>query len=191
MRRKEVVNNKKLSRESNKGKQEGFTLIELLLVVALLAVSIGVTNDILISLIRSNNKTQVMNEIEQQSNFVSLKIEKELRNARATNTPVAGSSGTILNFSTRSGDIIEYEVLSGVIYRKLNSGLAIAVTSNASPGGVLVSCSGSTDGCFSTFGVNPQIVNINIDFTQAQPGLSRSYTGKVGIKSTIVIRNTY
>ncbi|NMB91602.1 prepilin-type N-terminal cleavage/methylation domain-containing protein [candidate division WWE3 bacterium] len=180
-----------MTKKSGYESQKGFTLIELLLVIALLAISIGVTNDILISLIRSNNKTQVMNEIEQQSNFVSLKVEKELRNARAINNPVSGSSGTILSFSTRNGDTIEYEVLSGVIYRKLNSGNAIAVTSSASPGGVIVSCSNGVDSCFSTFGVNPQIVSINMDFTQAQPSAGRSYTGKVGIKSTIVVRNTY
>jgi len=41
----------------------------------------GLTSDMLISLLRSNTKTQVINEIEQQANFVSLKIEKELRDS--------------------------------------------------------------------------------------------------------------
>jgi len=183
------------SKNHHKHNQQGFTLIELLIVVALLAISVGVTNDILISLIRSNNKTQVMNEIEQQSNFISLKIEKELRNARMVNVPSAGSSGTVLNFSTRGGDIIEYEVgtSSGVITRKLNSEASVNVTSNNAPGGVLATCSGPSGAsdCFSVSGVNPQIININVDFNQAQPGFGRSYSGKVGIKSTIVIRNTY
>lgn len=181
-------------KEQNKYKnsQKGFTLIELLIVVALLAISVGVTNDILISLIRSNNKTQVMNEIEQQSNFASLKIEKELRNARMVNVPAAGSNGTVLEFSTRDGNTIIYEVNTlGVITRKFNTEAAINVTSNDAPGGVLASCSGGADNCFSVSGVNPQIVNINIDFTQAQPGFGSSYSGKIGIKSTIVIRNTY
>lgn len=171
-----------------KKNQKGFTLIELLLVVSLLAISVGVTNDILISLIRTNNKTQVMNEIEQQSNFLSLKMEKELRNSRAVNIPEADGSGgnTILNFTTRDGDIIEYKLVDGVIKRN-----EIDVTSNASPGGVYAECSGDLGNCFSVSGPSPQVVNISIDFRQAQPGVGNSFTGKVGIKSTIVIRNTY
>lgn len=177
-----------MRRHKYKNNQKGFTLIELLLVVSLLAISVGVTNDILISLIRTNNKTQVMNEIEQQSNFLSLKVEKELRNSRTVNLPEAGvsSGNTILNFTTRDGTIIEYKVIDGVIKRN-----EIDVTSSASPGGVYAECSGSNGNCFSVSGPSPQVVNINIDFRQAQPGAGNSFTGKVGIKSTIVIRNTY
>jgi prepilin-type N-terminal cleavage/methylation domain-containing protein len=172
-----------------KNKKNGFTLIELLLVIALLAISVGVTNDILISLIRANNKTQVMNEIEQQSNFLSLKIEKELRNASSVDIPDSvDESSTILQFNTKDDETITYDVTSGVVYRN-----GVPITSNISPGGIIASCSGEggTNDCFSLSGVDPQVVNINIDFTQAQSGPSNSYTGKVGIKSTIVLRNTY
>jgi prepilin-type N-terminal cleavage/methylation domain-containing protein len=183
---KRKLNKKNLNKDFNK--QKGFTLIELLLVVALLAISVGVTNDILISLIRTNNKTQVMNEIEQQSNFLSLKMEKELRNARTVTTPSEDGSGDTLLFTTRDGNTIQYELISGIIYRTFNSGGAVAATSNASPGGVVAEC---PEGCFTTNGSNPQVVNININFSQAQQGVGNSYTGKIGIKSTIVIRNTY
>lgn len=177
--------------------QKGFTLIELMLVVVLLGVSIGVTNDILMSLVRSNNKSQVMNEIEQQSNFVSLKIERELRNARSITTPIASGSGTLLKFETKSGLIIEYDVYVindsslGLIRRRVGgSGAWTNVTSNNNPGGVLAACiSGSS--CFSVSGFNPQIVNINIKFSQAQATANSSYTGKTSIQSTVVVRNTY
>ena len=66
---------------NKKNNQKGFTLIEMLLVVLLLALTVGLTIDMLLSLIRSNTKTQVINEIEQQANFVTLKLEKELRDA--------------------------------------------------------------------------------------------------------------
>lgn len=173
-----------------KENQKAFTLIELILIVALMAVSIGVTNDILLSLIRSNNKTQVINEIEQQSNFVSLKIEKELRNARSVSIPAPGSSGKILNFLTRSGHTIQYEVDdNGVMWRSVDGGGKLGLTSNNAPGGVLVTC--GTGGCFSVSGFNPQITNFSVSFSQAQPGTGGSYSGSVGINSTIGIRNTY
>jgi prepilin-type N-terminal cleavage/methylation domain-containing protein len=171
--------------------QKGFTLVELVLAIALLAVSVGVTNDILMSLVKSNNKTQVMNEIEQQSNFVSLKMEKELRNARDVTTPASGSSGTSLIFETKSGSIIEYDVdiNSGKVKRKIDAGAPTDITSNNNPGGVVATC--GAPNCFFVSGFNPQVVSINIIFSQAQSGVNSSYTGHTQIQSTIVVRNTY
>ena len=173
--------------------QGGFTLIELVLVIGLLAISVGVTNDILISLIRSNNKTQVITEIEQQSNFVSLKIEKELRNARAVSIPLNGESGTTLTFETRDGVQIEYSVDTdtGVINRTEGlAGSALELTNDASPGGVKVTCEGGS-GCFSVSGINPQIVSIKMIFSQSQSTPIAAFAGDVDIDSTVVIRNTY
>lgn len=177
--------------EQIENNQKGFTLIELMLVVVLLAVSVGVTNDILMSLVRSNNKTQVMNEIEQQSNFVSLKMERELRNASVVNIPLAGGSGSSLNFKTKDGTTIQYDVntTSGLVQRTVNAGTPLNITSNNNPGGVVVVC--GVPSCFSVSGFNPQIVNVSIRFSQAQPGASSSYTGQTSIQSTVVVRNTY
>ena len=166
--------------------QKGFTLIEMLVVVALLAITVGVTSDILISLVRTNTKTQVLNEIEQQANFVSLKIEKELRDARLVTAPVEGTPGNTLTFQTKDGVDVTY-TLDGNSIRRTIGGVTNILTSNSSPGGVSVNCSG---GCFSVDG-SPQVVKIDMTFNQAQDEAGVSYSGSAKIQSSIVIRSTY
>jgi len=102
----------------------GFTLIELLLVISLLALSVGVTSDILVSLVRTNAKTTVLNDIEQTANFISTKLEKELRNAEQITAPVVGSPGNVLTFVTRNGDRVVYSVDENTNYnitRQINT----------------------------------------------------------------------
>ena len=94
---------------------KGFTLIELLLVVGLLALTVGITSDILLSIVRTYNKTQVTNEIEQQANFVSLKLEKEIRNAQ-TVTLEGGGVG--------DGDAVAKGLTFGVAGLVLSGGAA-------------------------------------------------------------------
>jgi prepilin-type N-terminal cleavage/methylation domain-containing protein len=185
--------NTKSPRHTLSANQKGFTLVELMLVIALLGISVGVTNDILMSLVRSNNKTQVMNEIEQQSNFVSSKIERELRDARIITSPSAASSSNSLIFETKDGDTVEYNLDStaGILSRRVNTGSLVPITSNNNPGGVLVVGSPVSSTPFSVSGYNPQIVNINLMFSQAQAVASSSYKGHTTIQDTIVVRNTY
>lgn len=168
--------------------QKGFTLIEIILVVSLLAVTVGLTSDILLSLVRSNTKTQVINEIEQQSNFISLKLEKELRDARNVTLPEENSTGNTLTFIRKDGTEISYTLNSNnVITRNIGTETPQILTSNSNPGGVSVTC---PSGCFNISGPNPQIVNISMEFKQAQ-GVVVSYSGAVKINSSVVIRNTY
>jgi prepilin-type N-terminal cleavage/methylation domain-containing protein len=176
--------------------QQGFTLIEMIIVVVLLAITVGMTSDILMSLVRSNTKTQVLNEIEQQANFVSLKLEKELRDAIDADVT---EGGTKLEFTRRDGESVTYHFQDpagdiGIVERvvgDLNPPINpyIPITSSDSPGGVDVSC--LTDGCFVLEGTNPKIVKINLQFSQAQTGAGATYSGSAKIESSIIIRSTY
>lgn len=173
---------------------DGFTLIELLLVVALLAISVGVTGDILVTLTRSYNKTAVLTEIEQQANFIGLRLEKELRNS----TNVAVPSSTQMSFEL-NGITVYYQVLTSGSYTGLfrsvggwpanNSTNALLATPaiTGSAIGLNMVCSGN---CFTVTGTNPQVVDISMVFSQATGG-GPSYTGNVVLKNTVVIRNTY
>jgi prepilin-type N-terminal cleavage/methylation domain-containing protein len=171
-------------------KQQGFTLIEMIIVVLLLAVTVGMTGDILISLVRSNTKTQVINEIEQQANFVSLKLEKELRNA----TDASVDNGGLNLHITRREDNQEITYyLEASQLRRVVGTFGVdpyqSLTSNVSPGGVSVSC---LDGpCFQILNGDSTAVRISLLFSQAQSGAGTTYGGSAKIESVITIRSTY
>lgn len=165
---------------------KGFTLIELLLVIALLAISMGVTSDIFLTLIRGYNKSQIANEIEQQASFVALKLEKEVRDAR--NIAVL-DSGITLQITKRDFSTLYYKVSSNVVRRDETSPPTTALTDNSAQGGVNVTCPGSV--CFALLSSSPQTIRITMTF-RSSGGASQTYfQGQVNIDNVIVIRDTY
>jgi len=185
----------------NKTNTKGFTLIELMIVVVLIAISVGVTGDVLTSLVRSYNKTQVTTEIEQQANFLKLKLEKELRGA--SNVTGGGES---ISFRNTLGEAITYTVKvgnfssTGLVERKVVLGTNVStedVTSYTVPGGANVFCgsvgSASADchSCFTLTPGTPARVDICLVMRQASGQQGTSFTGKTILRSTIVARGTY
>ena len=141
---------------------KGFTLVELLVVIALLGISIGVTNDILVSLVRSYNKTQIKNEVEQQANFVGLKLERELRSA--TGTTSTGYTNT-LTISKEGSVSVTYKLNVNKLQVETPTGsTAVDLTSSFGAGGVSVSCMLTGSTCFSVVGTTPQTVKMHIRF---------------------------
>jgi len=186
-----------------KKKQNGFTLVELLLVVALMALAVGVTGDILISLIRSFSKSTVLNEIEQNANFVSQKLTKELRNATqvvrldddVAALPLSvGDTFNEIEFIDNSGsnNIIYKVVADGRITRDSGDGSGDQdLTVNTTTTGVTVSCIGGGDACFTLIGDAPQVIQISLSIEQAGTPGSKIFEGEITIEDTIVIRDTY
>jgi prepilin-type N-terminal cleavage/methylation domain-containing protein len=169
--------------------QKGYTLIELLLVITLIAISVGVTSDVLLSLIRSYNKTSTINEIEQQANFLGSKLEKELRNATNVQAPTSNR----LSFEY-NGATVYYNIANNNIYRSTttwsttNTDALVATPAIlGTPGGVNLVCDGS---CFTLSGSNPQIVGLSMILRDSGAG-GIAFKGEIHIKNTIVIRNTY
>jgi len=175
---------------------DGFTLVELLLVVALTSLAVGVTGDILITLIKGYNKSTVINEIEQNANFVSQKLNKELRNATqitqldptGASPPLQGETGNEITFTDRNGITINYKVLNGVMTRNYDGGGDAALTLNSPPNGVTVSC---TVACFKLLEDSPQVVQISIIIEQAGSPTTVVFKGDITIEDTVVIRDTY
>lgn len=174
-------------RDKHKINNKGFTLIELVVTIGLLALTVGVTNDILVSLLRSYSKIQVKNEIEQQANFVSLKLEKELRSGSQVNIP--GGSGDTMSFLTKDNVAVTYMRLSsGIIGRRVGPTGNPEDLTYAGTGGVMVTCGTS---CFTLISQDPQVVEIDLTFASSSNGGLSAFAGTVDIKRTIVVRNTY
>ncbi len=186
-------------RKVRRPSEAGFTLIELLLVVALTALAVGVTSDILISVIRSYSKSQVINEIEQNANFISQKLTKELRNATVIEylepaptgnvPPLAGDSYYEITFLDRQGNTVNYTINGGVMTRDAGLG-SQNLTVNTPPSGVTVSCI-SGNACFTLIESSPQVIQIAISMTQAGSVASVVFEGDLTIEDTVVVRDTY
>lgn len=169
----------------------GFTLLELVLVIGLLAISFGVTSDILISLVRSQTKTMVLNSVEQQANFISMKLEKELRSA----TDVSMSGTDLVITKRNSTNPVTYGLVTNtrVLNRTELGPGTLPLNDVSNPGGVGVECVPGFS-CFTVTASSPKVVTIALRFgpvLSAGGGLIPVNTGTVDINSTIVVRSTY
>ncbi len=184
----------------NENNSKGFTLIELLVVVSLIIIVVGVTGDIVVTLVRSYSKTQITNEVEQNANFALTKIEKELKSATKVNT----ASGTRLEFVKRlpngTSQTIEYTVedanglpegTAGVYYiaRAVNGGSKVPVTNYTSPAGVTILQSNTSFTNVSA-ATGPSVVKINLAMRQVG-NPSVQFTQNVEVETTVVIRGSY
>lgn len=178
--------------------EKGLTLVELLLVITLLTISIGVTSDILLSLVRSFNKGQVLNEVEQDVNFISQKLTKELRNSLAVSkigddtTPAQGEFSNKVSFTKNDATYTEitYEVdtVDHKIYRKVGAATRQLLIPNTTYG-IEATC--ASNQCFKILQDSPQVLQISISFSQGVTSGTPLFQGNIKIDDTIVIRNTY
>lgn len=178
-------------------KQHGFTLIELLIVVSLVIIATGVSGDIIVSLTRSYSKTRVANEIEQNANYVMLKLEKELKNAMSVTSPLSTSGqADTLEFVVDNGDGTQSDITyyirggsDGYIQRDVD-GTTYDLISRASTRWVAVDADQSY---FENISVRPSptVVHMVLFFKQAGSPVGKSFTGSVNLETTVVVRGTY
>lgn len=171
-------NSQKIKKNNYWHKQAGFTLIEMLVVVAIVGVVATISTQIVISLIRSNNKTNVQNEVRQNGSFVLDKMEREIRNSlNATVTIGEFIAGEyLLRLSQSDGSVIAYWCMpanatypNGYINRQLGVNPVGSLLNNNTTTGVRVSsCS------LSTLAGPPVLVTINFTLTQSSGSATRS-----------------
>ncbi len=100
----------------------GFTLIELLVVIVILSIIAGVSSSIFLSVIRSNNKANIINEIQQNGNIIMQTLEASLRNARSVTDPTASEVNTpsaALTYLDKLNNTVSYRFNSGKIQKQV------------------------------------------------------------------------
>lgn len=172
---------------SQKSCEAGFTLVELVIVISILGVTLSLSTDMILSLTRAYAKTQINTELEQNSNFVFQKLEKELRTSNGAVT--INSTNNQITFTDVDGQQITYKIENGVAQRRIGAlGAFEDLTNDDMINGVYVSCS-------QCFYLNPSvsanIIRLNITFSQPLGENKRPFTGSVTLDNTIVVRGLY
>lgn len=166
--------------------QKGFTLVELVVVISIISVTMGLATDMILSLTRAYVKTQLNTELEQNSNFVFQKLEKELRTS--TGVITVNSAKTQIDFTDVLGQKIVYKVENGIVLRKVGASADQYLTNDDPINGVYVSC----DQCFYLQpGSTVNIVKLNMSFSQPLNETKKPFIGSITLDNTIVVRGNY
>ena len=89
--------------KSIKNKKKGFTLIEILIVVSLLGLSLTLTTGILLSVVKTVRKQEILRSVERDGDLAIRQIEENVRRA---NSVVYDGTDLIVQIPEDSGGVI-------------------------------------------------------------------------------------
>lgn len=172
--------------------------MELLLSVGLLALVIGLSADIIVTLVRTNTKIQVLNEVEQEANFIFLRLQKDIRSALSATV----TGGTQLSLPQADGTIIDYQVREdgGINWfeRRLREDAGdtdaefYSLTDpEATRGSIEITCL-TYNKCFEKInsGTTPMAIKINLNIAQKNT-LSKLFGASIRLTDTFIVRGSY
>ena len=175
-------------------KNWGFTLIELLVVVGVVGILAAVSADLFSSILRAYNKTQIINEIEQNGNAVLSHLEQQIRNAASVSPD--GSGIKSITVSSQDGGTTTFSFVSrfsldapatliGVVEKD-----GYILTNYHSVGGIDVVTADSYFDVSTSGGM--QQVKIFMEIQQAPNAPGRvDYEAEAILETTVVVRGGY
>jgi len=173
----------------------GFTLVELLLSIALLTFVVVASSDTIITLVRTNMKAQGANEVESIANFLSLKLQNDIKNS--LDATVTDSNNT-LTLTKRNGSTVIYKHKAGsdsgdsppyITWQLPDETSEVPLMNNSSSGKIGVECIGN---CFTRFGGGNYPVSITLNMRVFQfnaPGTV--FSSEVSFNDTFTVRGSY
>ena len=172
------------SQMSNKG---GFTLVELLVVIVILSIIAGVSSSIFLSVIRSNNKTNIINEIQQNGNVILQTLEGSLRNARSITVPsIIGSNSQTLTYLDKDNVTVSYRFSAGALQKQVGINWENISNSNSTTGVYI----DPTNSYFQLLSTSPQSLKIVLIIRQGQTAPGRiDYQASTTFQTTVSLRD--
>lgn len=173
------------SKRKNTSGAKGFTLIELLLSVGLLALTIGLAADIIVTLVRTNGKVQVFNEVEQEANYIFLRLQRDIREALSAEVVDSNT----LRITPKVGEKYTYVAIpatatSPATFTRGGYDLTDTVSNR---GSVVIECNGS---CFTQVGTSPTAIQINLTIRQRNAA-SNIFSSSVTLSDIFTVRASY
>ncbi len=150
---------------------KGFTLIELLVTTAVMGLLAVVSANIISSVLKSQNKTMLVNEVRQNGDLVIAKLERDVKNARAV---LFDSTMTTKITIDIDGELVAWECTEEVLGASgffTRAGQAVT-NDDATKGVSVLTCEFRVSGAAGT-GV-PQLVQLNFDLAEAEGAPGRS-----------------
>lgn len=157
--------------------KKGFTLIEILVVIFIMGIMATVVSDVLLSVFRSSNKTNILNEVNQNADFILNSLESTIRNGK--NAFMNGNNLVIIdqynqrNEFTITTDSINYSGNNysvGVIKKALAGGTFFAITNNNPATGVSVVIANTS---FTVSTSNPPLICVTLRLIQGPASTGR------------------
>lgn len=121
---KKILVNKKLSKSIN----EGFSLFELIIYLAIFSGLIVVSTNMFMSLSKGYGQSSAKGEVSSSIRFVTEILKQDLKNTSGVLTPSSTSVSSQTLSLTRDGQLINYDIVDGVLRRQEGSASPVDLT---------------------------------------------------------------
>ena len=173
--------------------KKGFTLLELLVVTAIMAVLIGISTTVFISILRSQNKTNVTNEVRQNATLAIDLFERDVRSARGINP--AGTGNLVELEEADNGTSVDWECVVAVPGNNANGyikmtvgGVGKVITNQEPKTGVSIDC--TTNPTFDVSSSTTPIVTMRFNALQGEKAPGRAdYRVNLPFETTVGVRD--